>query len=121
MDQPTLFDRSDTTVSSEHLTLFALGDFQSRGKLLAERELALDRLLGAFRRAAEFFDVVYPSDKEIVASLRALGVRVVEVPAFMAKHPFKILVPAEIAGRASEHYRDKRAEIKGPANDGLPG
>jgi hypothetical protein len=121
MDQPTFFDRSDTTVSSEHLTLFALGDFQSRGKLLAERELALDRLLGAFRRAAEIFEVAYLSDKEIVASLRGLGVRVLEVPAFVAKHPFRILVPVEIAGRASTFYRDKKVEIKGPGNQSLPG
>ncbi|MFN3330678.1 MAG: hypothetical protein ACK419_07120, partial [Pyrinomonadaceae bacterium] len=46
-----LFDESGK-VNLEELALCALGEFQSRKKELANRELPLDRLLGAFRRVA---------------------------------------------------------------------
>ena len=48
--QLNLFDVK--TIEVEKILLYALGEFQSRGKVLADRELALDRLRGAFKRAA---------------------------------------------------------------------
>jgi hypothetical protein len=53
--QPNLFE-TDQRPEIEKILLYALGEFQSRGKVLAERELALDRLRGAFKRASEKFE-----------------------------------------------------------------
>ena len=55
MKQPTLFEerRDESPDGGERLTLFALGEFQARGLTLANRELPLDRLRGALRRASE--------------------------------------------------------------------
>ena len=55
MNQPTLFESNAETAQTEEVLLYALGDFQSRGLVLADRELPLDRLLGAFKRAFEHF------------------------------------------------------------------
>jgi hypothetical protein len=106
-EQPTLFEERDATISTEDLVLFALGDFQSRGKLLADRELALDRLLGAFRRAAELPGGRVLTDHEIADVLRQLGAQVHEVPTFVAKHPFKVIVTKELAEKSEQFYRDK--------------
>ena len=106
-EQPTLFEEREATASTEELVLFALGDFQSRGKLLADRELALDRLLGAFRRAAELPGGRLLVDHEIATTLRELGAQVHEFPTFVAKHPFKVIVPVELAEKSAQFYREK--------------
>jgi histone H3/H4 len=102
--QPTLFEVKTTAVEDERLTLYALGEFQSRKKILADRELALDRLRGAFKRAAEKFGVDEMTDKQIVENLEKLGAKVVEVPNFVAKHPFRVTVSKELAEKAGEFY-----------------
>ncbi|MBS1792606.1 MAG: hypothetical protein JSS81_02060 [Acidobacteria bacterium] len=104
MDQPTLFEQPAETAETERILLFALGDFQSRKKQLADRELPLDRLRGAFKRAAEKFGVAELPDEKLAETLRKLGARVVEVPSFVAKHPYRVTVPVETAVRARRFY-----------------
>ncbi|MDQ1524664.1 MAG: hypothetical protein QOE47_2588, partial [Pyrinomonadaceae bacterium] len=55
MKQTELFKEQQTTDAShpDQVVLYALADFQLRGKALAERDLPLDRLRGALRRAAD--------------------------------------------------------------------
>lgn len=103
INQPTLFEQKAT--ETEKIILYALGDFQSRKKVLAERELALDRLRGAFKRAAEVFGVEEPTDESIAETLEKLGAKVVKVPSFVAKHPFRVTVQTELAERAFEFYK----------------
>ncbi len=55
------------------LVLYALGEFQERGKALAGRDLPFDRLRGAFRRAAEAFGEPELDDEATAAALTALG------------------------------------------------
>ena len=86
--------------------LYALGEFQSRGKVLAERELALDRLRGAFKRASEKFEVEEFSDEKIAENLEKLGVKVKKVANFVAKHPFRVTVSIETAERAKFFYNE---------------
>ena len=69
MNQPTLFEAENETAEIEKVLLFALGDFQSRKKVLADRELPLDRLRGAFKRAAEKFGIAEIPDEQIAESL----------------------------------------------------
>ena len=109
MRQPTFFEQETAPdeAEAERLTLFALGEFQARGKVLAERELPLDRLRGALRRAAEHFRVEELSDERAVAALSALGARVNRVPSYFAKHPFRITAPADLAERARLFYQDQ--------------
>jgi hypothetical protein len=76
--QPNLFDVK--TIEVENILLYALGEFQSRGKVLADRELALDRLRGAFKRATEKFGTEEFSDEEIAKGLEKLGSKVIRVP-----------------------------------------
>ncbi len=104
--QPNLFDINDRSVKSEIVVLYALGEFQSRGKVLAARELALDRLRGAFKRAAEKFDLAEFSDEKIAENLEKLGAKIVRVPSFVAKHPFRVTIQAELAGKAKEFYKN---------------
>ena len=104
MNQPTLFEGRAETPDLERLALYALGDFQARGKVLADRELPLDRLRGAFKRAAEKHDVAELSDEQIAATLEKLGARIVRVPSFVAKHPFRVTVSTDAAVRAREFY-----------------
>jgi hypothetical protein len=104
--QPNLFDINDRSVKSETVVLYALGEFQSRGKVLAARELALDRLRGAFKRAAEKFDLAEFSDEKIAENLEKLGAKIVRVPSFVAKHPFRVTIQAELAGKAKEFYKN---------------
>lgn len=108
MRQPTLFDRNSnpSAVSGERLVLYALGDFQSRGKVLAGRDLPLDRLRGALRRASEAFDVEQLSDEEAVAILASLGAQVQRRHSFAAKHPFHVIVPSDLAERARLVYEE---------------
>ncbi|MBA3600154.1 MAG: hypothetical protein H0W45_02780, partial [Acidobacteria bacterium] len=65
IEQPNLFEAESAASDIERILLYALGEFQSRGKVLADRELALDRLRGAFKRAAEKFGMEEFSDEEI--------------------------------------------------------
>jgi hypothetical protein len=105
MDQPKLFEVRTENAEIEKILLYALGDFQSRGKVLAERELPLDRLRGAFKRAAEKFGVGELGDEQIAENLEKLGTRVVRVPSFVAKHPFRVTVSNQLAFRAQEFYK----------------
>ncbi len=107
--QPNLFEEKARTVEIDKVLLYALGEFQSRGKILAERELALDRLRGAFKRAAEKFNLAEFSDEEIAKGLEKLGSKVVRVPNFVAKHPFRVTIHQPVAGRAFEFFK---AEIE---------
>ena len=105
--QPNLFDETVETVDIEKILLFALGEFQSRGKVLANRELALDRLRGAFKRASEKFGAEGFSDEEIAKGLEKSGAKIVKVPSFVAKHPFRITVYQTLANQASEFFRNE--------------
>jgi hypothetical protein len=111
MRQPTFFDkeRDSDGVDAGQLVLRALGDFQSRGKVLAERELPLDRLRGALKRAAEALDAEELTDERAVSALRTLGAQVRQVPSFVAKHPFRVTVNKELAERALGVYRQMLA------------
>src|SRR2546421_10123971 len=111
MDQPTLFDerKRDGAIAAERLLLYALGEFQARGLTLAARELPLDRLRGAIRRASETFDVAELSDEEAATAFERLGAQVRRVPPFVAKHPFRVIVPPVVAERAREFYEQQRA------------
>jgi hypothetical protein len=102
--QPTLFE--PRAVDTERLLLYALGEFQSRGKVLAERELALDRLRGAFKRAAEKFQTEELSDEKIVEILERLGAKIVRKPSFVAKHPFRVTVHTDLSERAKAVYKE---------------
>ncbi|HEX8708624.1 MAG TPA: hypothetical protein VF723_10315 [Pyrinomonadaceae bacterium] len=108
MRQPTFFESREGEGSSDdgQVVLYALGDFQSRGKALAGRDLPLDRLRGALKRAAESYGVEELTDQAAVRALRSLGADVREVPPFVAKHPFRVVVPEELAARAREDYRE---------------
>jgi histone H3/H4 len=107
MNQPALFEAKTANADGERLTLYALGEFQSRGKVLAERKLALDRLRGAFKRASEKFGVAELSDKQIAENLERLGAQVTEVPSFVAKHPFRVTVSDDLAERAKLFYLEE--------------
>jgi hypothetical protein len=109
MRQPTLFEKkgSGSSASAEQVVLYALGDFQSRGKVLAQRELPLDRLRGALRRASEAFGVEELNDEQAVSAFYALGAQVRRVLPFVAKHPFYITVPTELATRARDVYQNR--------------
>lgn len=115
MNQPTLFEEAaPAAVEIEKLALYALGEFQSRGKVLAERQLALDRLRGAFKRASEHFQTAELKDEKIAETLEKLGAKIVKVPSFVAKHPFRVTVHDALAARAFEFYRQtisQKAEI----------
>jgi hypothetical protein len=115
MRQPTLFEqkRAGSATQTEQVVLFALGDFQLRGKVLAGRELPLDRLRGALRRAAEMFGIEELDDEQAINSFRILGAKIRQVPPFVAKHPFYVTVPTELAERAREVYQDK-SKVQSP-------
>ncbi|HEX8503107.1 MAG TPA: hypothetical protein VF659_21160 [Pyrinomonadaceae bacterium] len=106
MRQTTLFDegRKAGAAGAERLLLYALGEFQARGLVLAGRDLPFDRLRGAFRRAAEAFGVEELGDEEAAAALGALGAQVRRVPSFVAKHPFRVVVPAPLAEKARAFF-----------------
>lgn len=113
MDQPTLFEKNTNLAEIEKILLYALGEFQSRGKVLAERELALDRLRGAFKRASERFEMEEFSDEKIAEILEKLGARVKKVPSFVAKHPFRVTVQESLAAQAKDVYRQISSEDAG--------
>lgn len=111
MQQPNFFDRKrgGGGTDAARLVLYAFGEFQSRGLVLAERDLPLDRLRGALRRAAESFDVEELDDEQATEAMSALGARVRRVPSFFAKHPYRVTVPAALAERARDFYREQRS------------
>lgn len=110
MRQTTLFDgeREAKGAGAERVLLYALGEFQVRGKILAGRDLPFDRLRGAFRRAAEAFGVAELGDEETAAALAALGAQVRRVPTFFAKHPFRVLVHAPLAEKARVFFLEMK-------------
>jgi hypothetical protein len=112
MRQPTFFDKTDGEPDPERVVLYALGEFQARGKVLAERDLPLDRLRGALRRAADSFGVAELDDERAVALFGTLGAHVRRVPAFFARHPYRVTVPPQLAARARDFY-DERIGRKG--------
>jgi hypothetical protein len=114
MRQPTFFEKPDgqPPIDTGQVVLYALGDFQTRGKVLAGRDLPLDRLRGAFRRATEAHGIEELSDEAAVTTLRALGAEVRQVPSFVAKHPFRVIVPIELAERSRLSYQETVASLK---------
>ena len=104
--QPTLFEAKNENVRIEEVLLFALGEFQSRGKVLAARRLPLDRLRGAFKRAAEKYGLQEFSDEKIAENLEKLGAKVEQVPSFVAKHPFRITASNDLAEKAKIFYQE---------------
>jgi len=111
MKQTELFTESKApdAVAPDRIVFYALADFQLRGKLLAERELPLDRLRGALRRAADVFGVAELSDEDAVAAIQRLGGRVRRVPPYVAKHPFRVIIPTAVAERAKQLYQEQDA------------
>jgi hypothetical protein len=123
MKQTELFaeKQADAADDPARVVLYAFADFQMRGKTLAERELPLDRLRGALRRAAEVFGVAELSDEAAAAAIQTLGGRVRRVPPYVAKHPFRITVSTELAERARQLYEDRDApETDASTNATLP-
>ncbi len=114
MHQPSFFEKptGDQSLAAEQVVIRALGEFQARGKVLAGRELPLDRLRGALRRAAEAFGVEELTDEQSVATLTELGASVRQVPSFVAKHPYRVTVQTELAEHALQAYKEavKQAE-----------
>lgn len=110
MNQPTLFETIEKTIDAEQIVLYALGEFQARKKKLAGRELPLDRLRGAFRRAAEAFDAAELGDEALAKELERLGALIVRVPNFVAKHPFRVTVQSELAARAVNFYQNQQEQ-----------
>lgn len=110
MNQPTLFEPKTADADAEKVILYALGEFQNRGFTLAGRELALDRLRGAFKRAAEIHGFEEFSDEKLAEVLKNIGAEVKKVPAFVAKHPFRVTVNATLAAKASETYKQIEKE-----------
>lgn len=90
------------------LVLYALGDFQARGKVLAGRDLPFDRLRGAFRRAAEAIGAPELDDEATAAVLAALGANVRRVPTFVAKHPFRVVVPEPLAEKSRRFFLETK-------------
>jgi hypothetical protein len=102
MEQPNLFttETDNAKITDTEIVLCALADFQSRGLALAGRELPLDRLRGALRRAAETLETEELTDANAAEAFRALGAQVRRVPNFVAKHPFRVTVPPALAEKA---------------------
>ena len=111
-EQPNLFDAAESEPEIENILLYALGEFQSRGKILADRELPLDRLRGAFKRACEKYRIDEFSDDNLAENLSKIGARVKKVPSFVAKHPYKITVDNSLAIKAKNFYAEKTTEFE---------
>lgn len=108
MNQPKLFEQSTDSAALEDVLLYALGDFQSRGKVLIGRELALDRLHGAIQRAFQEFGVAELGDDVVADGLRQLGANVVEVPTYVAMRPYKVTVSEEIGRQAFALFTERK-------------
>jgi hypothetical protein len=114
MRQTTFFDREtkQSAVDDERLVLYALGDFQARGLVLAGRDLPLDRLRGALRRASEAFELEQLTDEQAVSTLEAIGAQVQRRHPFAAKHPYHVIVPKDLAERATRVYEEIAARMR---------
>ncbi len=112
IEQPNLFETAAPAAQVERILLYALGEFQSRGKVLADRELALDRLRGAFKRASEKFGAEEFPDEQLAEGLAKLGANIKRVPNFVAKHPFRVTITTELSNRAYELFRKESEERK---------
>jgi hypothetical protein len=110
LEQPGLFDAGAGNVRIEEVVRYALGDFQSRGLDLAGRKLALDRLLGAFKRSFERFGIEPLNDAELAEALSNAGALVEEVPGYVAKHPYRVTVPASLADAGLELFNERSSE-----------
>jgi hypothetical protein len=110
MRQNSFFDteKEPGERDTARLVLYALGDFQERGKVLAGRDLPFDRLRGAFRRAATAFNAPELDDEAVAATLDALGAKVRRVPTFVAKHPFRVVVPAPLAEKSRRFFLETK-------------
>ncbi len=110
MRQPTLFEskKRNSAADAERLVLYALGEFQGRGKVLAGRDLPFDRLRGAFRRAAEALGTAELDDETAAAALAAVGANVRRVPTFVAKHPFRVVVPEPLAEKSRRFFLETK-------------
>ncbi len=102
--QPKLFGSAAATANLGTVLLYALGEFQSRGHELANRELALDRLHMAFVRACEHLGMPEISDEAAANGLRDLGASVTEIPAYVAKRPYRVKISAELCRRAADVF-----------------
>lgn len=109
MSQPGLFEPRQQ-IGTESVLLYALGEFQSRGHKLADRELALDRLHMAIVRACLRFGLPEISDEAAVNGFRSLGAAVTEIPAYFAKRPYRVKISAELCQRATEDFAKHAAE-----------
>jgi hypothetical protein len=107
-NQKSLFesDRAELNL----VLLYALGDFQNRGFDLIGRKLPLDRLLGAFKRAFEKYQMDELPDEKIAEVLNNLGARIEKVPGFVAKHPFRVTVYQDLAEKSLEIYKSQKSE-----------
>jgi len=110
MRQNSLFDVEAGSGGHDaaRILLYALGDFQERGLILAGRDLPFDRLRGAFRRAAAAYGAPELEDETAAATLEALGAKVRRVPSFVAKHPFRVIVPEPLAERARGFFLETK-------------
>lgn len=110
MRQNSFFEHETEPGGSDatRLVLYALGEFQERGKVLAGRNLPFDRLRGAFRRAAADFGALELDDETVAATLGALGADVRRVPTFVAKHPFRVVVPEPLAEKARRFFLETK-------------
>lgn len=106
--QQNLFEPKTQNAETENVLLYALGEFQQRGFELSGRKLPLDRLLGAFKRAFEKFDVAELSDEKIAETLGKLGAKIDKVPTYVAKHPFRVTVFEELALESKKVFEEKR-------------
>ena len=104
--QAKLFEKATETVDLETVILYALGEFQSRGKVLANRELAFDRLRGAFLRAFQKFRIPDVPEEQIVKALKNIGATVDEIPNFVAKRPYRITIDSRTAFEANNLFRE---------------
>jgi hypothetical protein len=113
MEQPSLFSPDEKIIVDEtSVVLLALADFQERGLALAGRELPLDRLRGALRRAAEKLKTEELTDEQAATAFRVLGAKVRRVPNFVAKHPFRVTVPEALAQQARGFIAGTNATMK---------
>ncbi len=99
-----LFDQPAAGVSSEDVVRYALGEFQARGHKLADRELALDRLRHAIDRACDKLGTERLPDETVASLLKEAGAKVVEIPDYFAKRPYRITVPTALASSALTVY-----------------
>ncbi|MER3632581.1 MAG: hypothetical protein C4325_10810 [Blastocatellia bacterium] len=97
--QGTLLDTARPSVKVETVVLYALGDFQARW-------LPFDRLRGAFSRASKQLGCEVAPIQDILAELKYIGAEIIDLPDFMAKWPYRIRIPDELARRAAATFAE---------------